>query len=777
MRTRHAISILAALIVPVCAQQARPGQNGPVVGYVHPAGGQTGTEVEITVGGLALGGTRSVVFSGGDLPATVLKHFKPINNQVENKIRELLKTEREKLLPPEDSGKARPNKAIRPVRDEELLRKIAVREGISEDDINAFIEAAEQRRDPKRQPNAQLAERLTIRVKIPADAPPGRREIRLLGQTGLSNPLVFMVGTLPESLETEPNDTPVPTRSKPVPLPATLTGRILPGDVDCFPFDARKGMKLTAAVSARELMPYLADAVPGWFQATVALLDANGREVAFKGSFDHRPDPLLCATVPADGRYFLQIRDSICRGREDFVYRITLGEIPCLTEQFPLGGKVGTKASVRVSGWNLSDYEAAIDTGNTPGTRLVQPRPPILGFMQFEAGVDPDFIEADQDNTAATAPWELPFPCTVNAIIRKPGERDRFQVRLSAGQEVVAEVRARRLGSPLDGMLHVSGPDAKEVAANDDCDDPASGLLTHHADPRVGFTAKTAGIYQFEVTDTQGKGGRSHAYRLTIAPPRPDFALRVTPSALNGRAGGIVPFTAHIVRRDGFAGPVTLELADPPPGYGLLGATIPAGKDSVQLSLRIPNNAPGGVHPLSITGRAKSGETEIIRPAQPADDRMQAFFYRHLVPANEFLVCVNGRAPNANRGQNALAALDRLRPLCAAGITVPAGGSATFRFPRPQNRGNPELTFNLTNPPTGITMTPKVLPGSVELVFTADATKVKPGQLGNLIVDVSAPAPKRPNATAAKGKSPLVKVGTLPPIPCRVSASPKPGND
>ena len=34
--------------------------------------------------------------------------------------------------------------------------------------------------------------------------------------------------------------------------------------------------------------------------------------------------------------------------------------------------------------------------------------------------------------------------------------------------------------------------------------------------------------------------------------------------------------------RDGFAGPVTLELADPPPGYSLLGATIPAGKDSVQ---------------------------------------------------------------------------------------------------------------------------------------------------------------------------------------------------
>lgn len=767
MRLFPAIFLLS-LAAPLAAQQARPGQNGPVVGYVYPAGGRTGTDVEITVGGLALGNVGKLVFSGGDLPATVLKHYKPINNQVENKIRELLKAEREKILKntaPPAEGK-RPNKPIRPVRDEELLRTIATREGISEDDINAFIEAAEQRRDPKRQPNAQLAERLTIRLKIPADAPVGRRELRLLGQNGLSNPLVFMVGNLPEISETEPNDTPDAAKAPPAALPSVLNGRVMPGDTDCFAFDARKGMKLTAAAAARELMPYLADAVPGWFQATLALLDSNGQEVAFKGSFDHRPDPLLCATIPADGRYFLRIRDSICRGREDFVYRITFGEIPCLTEQFPLGGKTGTKVSVRVSGWNLTDYQAAIDVGDTPGIRQVQPRPPILGFMQFEAGIHPDFIEADNDGTAAK-PWELPFPCTVNAIIRKPGERDRFHIHLDAGQSVVAEVRARRLGSPLDGFLRVTGPDGKETATNDDCDDPSCGLLTHHADPRVTFKAASAGIYQFEVSDTQGKGSRAHAYRLTIAPPQPDFALRVTPSALNGRAGSLVSFTAHVVRHDGFSGPINLELANPLPGYGLLGATIPAGKDSVQLTLRLPNNAETGVHAVSIVGRGKDGGTGIVRPAQPADDRMQAFFYRHLVPAAECLVCVTGRAPNANRPQNALAALDRLRPLCAAGINVPAGGSATFRFPRPQGRNNPELVFSLTNPPTGITMVPKVQPGSVELVFSADAAKVKPGPLGNLIVDVSAPAPKRPQA-APKGKAPLVKVGTLPPIPCRI---------
>jgi hypothetical protein len=36
------------------------------------------------------------------------------------------------------------------------------------------------------------------------------------------------------------------------------------------------------------------------------------------------PDPVLYYEVPADGHYDLEIKDAIYRGREDFVYRITL---------------------------------------------------------------------------------------------------------------------------------------------------------------------------------------------------------------------------------------------------------------------------------------------------------------------------------------------------------------------------------------------------------------------------------------------------------------------
>src|SRR6185369_1395468 len=45
--------------------------------------------------------------------------------------------------------------------------------------------------------------------------------------------------------------------------------------------------------NARALIPYLADAVPGWFQATLALRDAKGRELAYDDDFRFNPDPVL----------------------------------------------------------------------------------------------------------------------------------------------------------------------------------------------------------------------------------------------------------------------------------------------------------------------------------------------------------------------------------------------------------------------------------------------------------------------------------------------------
>ena len=56
-----------------------------------------------------------------------------------------------------------------------------------------------------------------------------------------------------------------------------LNGQIIPGEVDRIRFLAKRSQRMLVAVSARHLIPYLPDAVPGWFQATLAIRDAAGR--------------------------------------------------------------------------------------------------------------------------------------------------------------------------------------------------------------------------------------------------------------------------------------------------------------------------------------------------------------------------------------------------------------------------------------------------------------------------------------------------------------------
>ena len=131
---------------------------------------------------------------------------------------------------------------------------------------------------PRRNQNPAIAETVTLRVTLATNAEPGEREIRLATPTGLSNPLRFWVGQLPEFTKRETKTVPdaanfrqlrfnneqkavAPTEMN-ITLPAVVNGQILPGGVDRYRFQARKGLQLVVAATARELIPYLAGRRP-----------------------------------------------------------------------------------------------------------------------------------------------------------------------------------------------------------------------------------------------------------------------------------------------------------------------------------------------------------------------------------------------------------------------------------------------------------------------------------------------------------------------------------
>ena len=121
------------------------------------------------------------------------------------------------------------------------------------------------------------------------------------------------------------------------------------------------------------------------------------------------------------------------------------------------------------------------------------------------------------------------------------------------------------------------------------------------------------------LTDARGTSDARAAYRLTIAPPRPDFELFVSPSNPNVPRGGTVPVTIVAWREDGFDGPIDVALSGLPAGLTATTGRILPGEDSVTMALSADPGVPADtVVPLRVTGRATVGHRALEHAAWPA---------------------------------------------------------------------------------------------------------------------------------------------------------------
>ncbi len=646
-RERTAAWVAVLLMVPVVGFGAPPR-----IGYAYPAGGQAGTVVEAELGGQYLGGPVAVIVSGEGVTAKVREHDKLPPAA-------LIRDHRDKLreLGPELKALSEQGNLDPAERFFRLERILAKRE-LTPKMVRQIDQYERQRKDPKRQLNSQIEETVKVRFEIAPDAEPGLRFCRLLTGEGLSNPVRFVVGTLREGEEPEEWSFDLPSYVGLTPAqerrekegertilpPATVNGRILPGDVDEFRFEAREGDQMVISLEARRLVPYLADAVPGWFQAVLSLMGPDGTELAFADDFRFDPDPVVFFKVPADGEYRVRVRDSIYRGREDFVYRLTIGELPFLTGIYPLGGRAGKQVDLVLSGGNLPKrelkrYVLPSEPGIHP-IRVSGDGGTVSNAFPFHVDEVPEDLEREPNERPGVLN-PIPVPGLVNGAIQKPGDVDLYRIQGARGRSVSLEIFARRLGSPLDANLTVFDFQGRQIAYNDDFENPAAGLTTHHADPRLTVALPGDGVIYARVADTQHRGGTEHIYRLKVTEGRQTFALRATPSSLNARAGGSVRVTVHAVRLDGFEGPIELRLKEAPPGFALQSTKIPAGEDKVEIGISVPEKPLERPVELALEGTAEVGESRPRRvDVVPAEDLIQAFIYRHLVPVDALWVHV-----------------------------------------------------------------------------------------------------------------------------------------
>lgn len=152
-------------------------------------------------------------------------------------------------------------------------------------------------------------------------------------------------------------------------------------------------------------------------------------------------------------------------------------------------------------------------SGAWGGTR---PRPFLVGDL-------PEFIEAEP-NSAPERAERITLPVVVNGQIAGERDQDFFVFAGKAGEVVVFDVMAARIGSPLDPVIAIT--DAR--GQRQDVQDVRVG-----GDPVVAFRVPATGDYRLHVANLGFGGGPAYVYRIT-ASTKPFVAYAFPPI---GRAG------------------------------------------------------------------------------------------------------------------------------------------------------------------------------------------------------------------------------------------------
>jgi hypothetical protein len=212
------------------------------------------------------------------------------------------------------------------------------------------------------------------------------------------------------------------------------------------------------------------------------------------------------------------------------------------------------------------------------------------------------------ESASAGSPSELSAPpMAVSGRLSSPGEEDRFVIPVPPGSRLRFEVQARRLGSPLDGVLSIRRDGGGQIAANDDQESTS--------DPGVdvnvpGDVSKVVA----SVKDLLGRGGDDFVYRLeVIALAKPDFQLTASEVSVNPPAGGAAVLTVEAARR-GHNGPIQLAVEGLPPGVEVSGGEIVAGLQKGLIALVAPSAEPAA-SVATIIGRSGDATSPIERTA------------------------------------------------------------------------------------------------------------------------------------------------------------------
>ncbi|MDB5387897.1 MAG: hypothetical protein JWM11_3543 [Planctomycetaceae bacterium] len=437
-------------------------------------------------------------------------------------------------------------------------------------------------------------------ITIAADAPLGQKLWRVSSARGGTGARPFMVGDLPEFIETESNS--VPEKAEQLTLPVVVNGQIAgERDLDYFRFTGIENDVVSIDVAAARLGSSL--------DPVVELTDENGRRLPIEG-FRIGSDPVLVFRVPKSGEYRLLVTNLNFRGGPQYVYRITISTAPFVKFAFPPGGLAGTSGTVELfsaiaanstKSWTEKITFPAGPAGPFVFSNAISSPHPVL----LETTDLPTLVEAEPNDGVSTATSILPSMAAYGRLSRSADE-DWYTFTAVKDQPLTIECRAFPPGFGALPVVTV-------------CDAGGLGLATVStaeklpAPCRIDWRAPADGKFLIRVRDVrQGQSdGVDAPYCLTVRPTRLNFTLTATTDNANMVQGARGEIDLKIDRQGGFFLPIDLHIDGLPSGVRVEPVQIPAGLDQVKLAFIAEGETRPGDSILKITGKAKSGN-EII---------------------------------------------------------------------------------------------------------------------------------------------------------------------
>lgn len=427
-----------------------------------------------------------------------------------------------------------------------------------------------------------------VAVAVAADCRLGEHAFRLRTASGVSDLRSFWVGALPVIDETEPNNE--FEKPQPIPLNVTVHGVIANEDQDYFAVECKKGQRLAVEIEGQRLGG-------GFFDPYVAILDAKRFELATSDDQPRLGQDGNCAiVVPEDGKYVVQVRESAYGNGNQ--YRLHVGTFPAPTAVIPAGGKPGEEVEFRFVGDPTGEIKRKVKlpAAADPNFRLHCETPEGVSPSGFPMRVVDLPTAPDGPNTNGGASAVLPVPGAANGVIAAPGENRWYKFAAKKGQTFDIHCYGRRLGSPLDPVMHVMVVGGKYLAGSDDNAGPDSYLR---------FTAPDDAEYYLWVHDHLTKGGPTYAFRIEITPIQPEAILTIPKVDGNNPnnqdrqwiavpKGNRFASLVSITRKD-FGGPLTVGFDNLPPGMALAADQLDAGQSVLPVVFEAaPDAAVGG---------------------------------------------------------------------------------------------------------------------------------------------------------------------------------------